>query len=124
MELQKQSPNPNAILAYNNVSLTIGLTIYHDSVLVNAQQIISPWSPLRAQTLGMQDLDKLALEPYELLIIGDIAPHLSLYQPLQIALSQRGIGIEVMNLGAASRTFNLLLAENRQVLGLFRLDEK
>jgi len=123
MELQKQASTPNSISAYQDLSLTIGQRIYHQSVLVNAQQIISPWTPLSSTTLTIMDLDALDLQAYELVIIGDVACNDGRYQSLQIALSQRGVGIEVMNLGAACRTFNLLLAENRQVLGLFRLED-
>jgi uncharacterized protein len=122
MELQKQYLNPHAILAYDPKFLKIGEHQYSDSLLVTSDELISPWQPLRAEKLSIHDFQSIDLNRFELVIIGDDALNFSAYQSLQIELSQRRIGCEVMNLGAACRTFNILLAEDRRVLALFRLD--
>ena len=122
MELQKQYLNQHAILAYEAKMLKIGAKDYNDSLLVTAQEIISPWQPLRAEKLSIHDFDAVDLSRFELVIIGDASLNFSRYQNLQMEFSQRQIGCEIMNLGAACRTFNILLSEDRQVLALFRLD--
>jgi uncharacterized protein len=118
MELQRQNLALHTIQAYQNNVLKIADHDYQQSVLVTAQEVISPWLPLT----GEPKIEDYGFQAFELVIIGDFAFDLSRYMELQIALSQAQIGCEVMNLGAACRTFNLLLAEGRQVLGLFRLD--
>jgi uncharacterized protein len=51
----------------------------------------------------------------ELLLIGTGTQLVPLAEPLQWRLREAGIRIEVMQTGAAARTFNILLAEKRRV---------
>lgn len=54
-------------------------------------------------------------ERIELLLVGtglDIVP---LPEALRRRLKDSGIGLDVMQTGAAARTYNILLAENRKV---------
>ncbi|MER2264435.1 Mth938-like domain-containing protein [Methylobacterium oxalidis] len=67
-------------------------------------------------------IDRDALRPVqaeagaiELLLVGtglDIVP---LPAPLRAWLKENGIGLDVMQTGAAARTYNILVAENRKV---------
>jgi uncharacterized protein len=67
-------------------------------------------------------IDRTALRPVqaeagaiELLLVGtglDIVP---LSPDLRTWLRQNGIGLDVMQTGAAARTYNILMAENRKV---------
>lgn len=51
----------------------------------------------------------------EILLIGAGREIVRLGQPLREALGQAGIGVDVMSTGAAVRTYNVLLAEDRAV---------
>ena len=56
------------------------------------------------------------LEPVEILLIGTGAQGVFLPPALRRILKERsGAGVEVMDSGAACRTYNVLLAEGRQV---------
>jgi uncharacterized protein len=65
--------------------------------------------------LTLAAFDRLAGLPIEILLLGTgdrlRFPHPSLTAPLRAA----GIGVEVMDTGAACRTYNILLAEDRRV---------
>lgn len=57
----------------------------------------------------------LAPFPVELLIIGTGRNLIALPQELRTALKARGISTEAMDTGAAARTYNVLLSEDRRV---------
>ena len=58
-------------------------------------------------------------ERIELLIVGTGPDLFPLAAPLRDALRQAGIRPDIMNTGAAVRTYNVLFAENRAVAGAF-----
>ncbi|QKK02321.1 MAG: hypothetical protein HND55_06450 [Pseudomonadota bacterium] len=96
--------------------ICIGDRWYRRSLVVGARYLDPEW-PVSA----LEQLDENAAEPLialqpELVIIGigqrqQILPH-----ALQLQFIRHGIGIECMTLHAASRTFNVLMSENRRAL--------
>ena len=86
------------------------------SLLVTPLALVAEWPATSARTLTSADLAAvLALEP-EVVLLGTGAqlhfPAAEVLRPLIDA----GIGYEVMDTGAACRTYNVLVAEGRQVL--------
>lgn len=57
-------------------------------------------------------------EPLEVLLIGTGKTHEMLDPSLRATLKARGIGVDAMATGAAARTFNVLLSEERRVAAL------
>ena len=85
------------------------------SLLVTPSQL-TDWSASAARSLTSADLDAaLQLQP-EVVLLGTGAglhfPSAEVMRPLIDA----GIGYEVMDTGAACRTYNILMAEGRRVL--------
>jgi uncharacterized protein len=84
------------------------------SLLVLADRL-SEWEVSSQDSLTLAAFDRLAALPIEILLLGTgdrpRFPHPSLTRPLRDA----GIGVEVMDTGAACRTYNILLAEDRRV---------
>jgi uncharacterized protein len=84
------------------------------SLLVLADRLIE-WEVRTHDALTLAAFDRLAGLPIEILLLGTgdrlRFPHPSLTAPLRTA----GIGVEVMDTGAACRTYNILLAEDRRV---------
>jgi uncharacterized protein len=84
------------------------------SLLVLADQL-AQWDVHTHAALTPAVFDRLARLPVEILLLGTGSrlhfPHPSLTQPLRAA----GIGVEVMDTGAACRTYNILLSEDRRV---------
>lgn len=119
MHIQRESSQVHAITAYDETGLTIDHVDYHKSLIISAETIIPDWSVSALSDLNKHQLAPLvALHP-EVIIIGytDTLTHPPI--ALMLWLSQQGIGIEFMRLGAACRTFNVLLSENRRVVGGF-----
>lgn len=87
----------------------------HESSLVVFADRIEPWAVDAVEDLVEPNLDFLAGLPLEIVLVGT-GPTMQLLHPRHYArLSERRIGIEVMDTMAACRTYNILLAEGRKV---------
>ncbi len=105
----------NTVRAYSPSELRIGQAVVRDSCLVTAERLITPWEPARFEALAAQHLESIfALEP-QVVLLGTGARQRFPAAPLRAAFAERGIGLEVMDLGAACRTFNILVHEQRRV---------
>lgn len=88
--------------------------VYESSVLVTAAVTLS-WSVERFEDLTLESLEPLLGSDLDLLLLG-CGPRLQLVpKPLRQAVRERGLVIEPMDTGAAARTFNVLMAEERRV---------
>ena len=91
-------------------------TDYSESLIVSKDNIISPW-PLHCVT----ELNALLLKPMldlnpEIIIIGHQAQGKMIPFAMLQSITNQRIGIECMSIGAACRTFNVLLSEQRAVV--------
>ena len=87
--------------------------------LVSAAGVLADWGARSPESLAAADLEAVyALKPSVLLLGCDAPGRLPL--GTRRALEARGIAVESMGLGAACRTYNVLVAELRPVVaGLF-----
>ncbi len=125
MEIQLAAHETHSIHAYSEHSIIVHGQTYSQSLRINRQHIHFPWNVTTLNTLTPADLDVLLSEGPDIILIG----HTTLqHAPVAIinALSQQRIGFECMSIGAACRTFNILLGEKRKVsLGIiFPADDK
>ena len=105
-----------SISAYNSNEIIVNGTAYRESLILSPQSIHCPW-----QVISVDELDESNLKP-----ILDMNPHVVLlgtgerqqFPDARIfgLFGQTGIGLEVMNNGALCRTFNILVAEDREVV--------
>jgi uncharacterized protein len=109
----------NTVTAYGDRFVDINAQRFERSVLVQPEGPIQFLEIAGFQELSEALFDRLAKEQPELVILGtgkkQQFPHPRLTQPL---LAQR-IGLESMSTAAAVRTYNILMAEGRKVLGAF-----
>jgi len=109
-------PGRHVIDAYGNGGFRFADMSHRGSILVLPSGI-KAWS-----VTGVSQLNEAALEPVfaeaeaiELLLIGtgeNVGP---VPEALRWRLRDVGIRVDVMQTGAASRTYNILVAENRKV---------
>ena len=78
---------------------------------------IRAWDASEAQAIDIDNLSSVIAESerIDLLLIGTGAEIYPVPDALRRRLKQAGIGLDVMQTGAAARTYNILLAENRKV---------
>lgn len=109
------------VRSYEPGRLQVGETVLHASCLITTDTLIDDWRPQRIDELTAQDLQAaLALEP-ELVVLGS-GPRQHFPAPeLLAAVLGRGVGCEVMDTGAACRTYNILASEGRRVVAALML---
>ena len=104
----------NLITGYGETYVAVNGERLATSVLVLADRL-TPWGVRTPEALTASVFAALAELPVDVLLLGTGArlyfPHPSLTRPLRAA----GIGVEVMDTGAACRTYNILLSEGRRV---------
>lgn len=122
MELQQDKGLGPFIEAYEAGALRVDQHIYHNSILVQAEKQVSRWQPIDLAHLQAQDFqDIVALKPGLVLLgTGKILtfPETALLSSLYDA----NLGVEIMDTAAACRTYNVLMAEGRDVLAALLLN--
>jgi uncharacterized protein len=103
------------IRGYSDTEIRIGERSVHGSCIVTADQLLTDWGPASFAEFGAAHLATLlALDP-EVVILGTGMTQHFAPAALRDALAGRGVGLEAMQLGAACRTFNVLVQEERRV---------
>jgi uncharacterized protein len=85
------------------------------SLIIMPDRLVADWPPQRFEDLDCAHFDLLAAWAPEVVLFGSGArlrrPHPALFA----TLTDRGIGVEVMDTGSACRTYNFLMSDNRRV---------
>jgi uncharacterized protein len=104
----------NFIRAYEPGEIRIVERVVRSNCIVTADSLLD-WPVQSIAQLKAADLEPLlALKP-EIVILGSGATQVFPDPSIMGALLSRGIGCEVMNTGAACRTYNVLVSEDRKV---------
>ncbi len=86
----------------------------HRSLILMPERLIQDWPPQSFTELNKAHFDVLAEQDVELILFGSGATLRWPHHDLLSSLMQRGIGIEVMDTGAACRTYNILMSDQRR----------
>ncbi|WP_159585862.1 Mth938-like domain-containing protein [Chelativorans xinjiangense] len=109
-------PGRAAIDAYGNGGFRFAEMSHRGSILCLPSGIHG-WSAADAAALREEDFARPLAEAdaIEILLVGTGRTLLSLPPALRLRLKEAGMAVETMATGAAVRTFNVLLAEERAV---------
>lgn len=113
-------PGRAQIEAYGNGGFRFA-DMSHRGSLLCLPSGIHGWKTVDPAALTVADLDKVLAEAnaIEILLVGMGRELRPLPAALRAALKEAGIGADPMSTGAAVRTYNVLLAENRAVAAAF-----
>ncbi len=114
----------NLVRAYAPGRVTINEQVYTTSLIVTPGQVVAAWPPVGFADLRSSHFETIvALKP-EVVILGTGArlrfPAPALTRPL----IEAGIGLEVMDTGAACRTYNFLMSDGRRVVAALLMIEE
>lgn len=113
------NPSVNVIRRYSSHELLVGTTVLYRPCIVSATQIIDDWIFQSIQTLTVDELKPiLDLEP-EVILLGTGSRQIFPPPAVMAFCLARRIALEPMDLGAACRTFNVLMQEDRPAVGAF-----
>ncbi len=104
------------IQKYAHDRIIINERRFVSSLIISPDKVVEDWQPRTIDTLALAHFDTmLALEP-EIALIGTgqklVFPPLEIYS----SMIDNGIGLEIMDTGAACRTYNILMSEGRRVV--------
>jgi uncharacterized protein len=116
MKLELSIPEGHLFVrAYQEGRIRVGHMDIHESCILLTHRVIPHWRPQRFEDLRAEDLAALADHAPEIILLGTGARSHFPPQAWLAPLIAIGIGVEVMDTGAACRCFNLLAADERQV---------
>ncbi len=120
MRFTRELPaNVNLIRGHSAEEIRVGDRVLRLSCLLSATDLVVDWPPSSvAQLTPNHFLPAFAWQP-EIILLGTGTRQQFPPQEIHAAILLRGIGFEVMDTGAACRTFNVLVGENRRVAAGF-----
>ena len=116
MKLQiAQTVGQNTVTAYGDGYVSVNAVRYNSNLVILPDRLITEWTMACFETLGVADFELLAALDAEIVLLGTgnqlRFPRPELLQPLIKAQK----GLEVMDVQAACRTYNVLISEGRSV---------
>jgi uncharacterized protein len=122
MKLHASAPSgAQMVTAYGEDYVTVNGVRYEESIVVLPERV-QRWDAPGFESLSEANFSALLQTGAEILILGTGAKQRFPHPHLTAPLTRAGIGLEVMTLQAACRTYNILVAEERKVAAalLFR----
>ena len=121
MKFTQQLPSGiNLIRRYGADFIVIGEQEIRSSCLVTANSL-EPWTPRSVEELRAEHLGALFELAPEVVVLSTGAKQMFPRAALRAEFATRRIGLEVMEIGAACRTYNVLVGEERRVLAALLL---
>lgn len=111
----EQPEHINLIRGYSDRAVTVNENRYDQSLVITPQHLIHPWGPEDADGLMSHHLNQLLELAPEMVLLGTGARQHFPDPRLTYPLMAQGIGVEVMDTQAACRTYNIVVAEGRNV---------
>ncbi len=124
MKLQPdKQPSLNTVSAYGPDYIEINAQRYTQSLLLSPESPVIEWSCTRFEDIKTEDFEQIAKLAPAVVIFGS-GQRIRFPQAALIApLIARNIGLETMDLQAACRTYNVLMAEGRKVVAALLIEK-
>jgi uncharacterized protein len=112
---QQRAEGANLIRRYGADFILVGDQEVRASCIISATTL-TPWAPRQVEEVTLASLEPLfALTP-EVIVLSTGTTQKFPRAALRAEFAARRIGLEVMEIGAACRTYNVLVGEQRRVL--------
>lgn len=122
MQFTQQRPEgANLIRRYGADFIFIGEEEIRRSCLVTATTLLRDWPPRGLESLELAHLAPIFELAPEVVVLSTGATQRFPRAALRAEFASRRIGLEIMEVGAACRTYNVLVGEERKVLGAILL---
>jgi uncharacterized protein len=113
-------PRINTIRSYAPGQIVVGDRVLRGACIISASRIVTDWEARSAAVLDEALLAPLLELRPALILLGVPEGQPPAPRALVALLQRRGVGVESMTIGAACRTYNVLVHEGRAVVaGLF-----
>ncbi|MFT5425602.1 MAG: hypothetical protein ACI9ZT_000534 [Gammaproteobacteria bacterium] len=115
IELDNTLKHPYRINSYEQGLIQIGNDRFVSSVIITPSNIIDNWQPQTFVDIALHHLDQILEMKPDLILLGTGRRQHFPDNDLFLKIAQLNIGFEVMDTGAACRSYNVLLQEERNV---------
>ena len=115
---QDNNDNANVVTGYGDDHIMVNKLRHDGNLILTADSIHAPWAPQASGdlvALSAEDLAAVAALRPEIIIVGTGRRQRFPAPVLLRPLIEARIGFEFMDLAAACRTYNILVAESRAV---------
>ncbi len=112
----------NVFTAYGDDYVAVNHEKHLKNLIVLPETIVPEWSTATVETLTTEDMQKLLELGTEIILLGTGNRLRFPAGPLMRPFAPAGIGLEIMDLRAACRTYNILAAEGRKVAAALLFD--
>jgi len=110
-----QADGQNLITGYSTQWISVNHQRIAHSLIVMPNTLITDWKIKKFDVLNETDFEKMANLKPEVVLLGTGQQHRFIHPRLIKALTEANIAVECMTTDAACRTYNILMAEGRQV---------
>jgi len=121
LKFTRETPSALTIRSVSANGIQIGETLYDRSIGLTADTVLDDWAGKAVADLEENDFSVLLDASPEVIVLGTGASNIFPPRELVFAMARRGVGFEVMDTGAAARTYNVLAGEGRQVAAVLYL---
>ncbi|WER47224.1 Mth938-like domain-containing protein [Cupriavidus sp. WKF15] len=125
MKLHADQPQSlNTVTAYGPDYVEINLIRHTNSVLVLPEGEVRPWPVERFEDLEPAHFEALAELGAEVVLLGTGSRLRFPHPRLTASLARKHVGVDAMDMQAACRTYNILMAEGRKVAAVLLLERE
>ncbi|MCG6863036.1 MAG: Mth938-like domain-containing protein [Chromatiaceae bacterium] len=104
------------ILGYEPGRILIGNRAYSNGLVVSPERVVTGWGPERPEDFSAEHFEAIIELDPQVVILGTGERQVFPDPLAYLALLRQGLGVEVMDTGAACRTYNILMSEGRKVV--------
>jgi uncharacterized protein len=123
LQLESGELGTHIVRAYGPGQVTINQEVYRCNLVLTRERVLTNCLPDRFEALQASHFEALVELQPEIVVLGTGKrlrfPKAELTRPLV----QAQIGFEVMDTGAACRTYNILVSEGRRVVAALLIDD-
>ena len=110
-----QAAGNQLITGYSLTSISVNHRRFEQSIIVLPNEVITDWKVGEFDALTTENFEGLLTIKPEVVLLGTGIQHRFIHPKLIASLTQAQIPVECMTTDAACRTYNILMAEGRQV---------
>lgn len=103
------------VRAHEPGAITVGERVLRSPFVVCGQSILEDWTALSPRDFTADDAGRLLALPAEIVVVGAALPFGWPAASVRARFGERRVGFEIMEIGAACRTYNVLVQEDRKV---------
>ena len=123
IELDSELSTSNKIISYSNGSFRLKDSLLKRNIVISKNCLIENWIVESYHNLATRHLDQIISWQPELIIIGSGSVPSFPNGELIEHTASKNIGLEIMDTGAACRSYNLLIDEGRDVVACLFLSD-